>query len=97
VKEEDVDWLIYHRIPEGASVTAETLAAGSGFGIPDVEASLARLERSCIVECSGTSVRLLSFGEALFRNQLKYDDDLPFTLENGVIRVKKRTSCQEKR
>ena len=97
MKEADVDWLIYHRIPEGASVTADTLAAKSGLGIPDVEASLARLERSCIIGRSGSSVRLLSFGEALIKNQLKYDKDLPFTLENGVIREKKRPSCQEKK
>jgi len=97
VKEEDVDWRIYHRIPEGSSITADALAAGSGLGIPEVEASLARLERSCIVERSGSSVRLLSFGEALIRNQLKYDDDLPFSVENGVIREKKRPLCQEKK
>jgi hypothetical protein len=80
VKEADADWLVYHLIPEGASVGAGTLAAGSGLGIPEVEASLARLERSCII-----------------KNQLKYDKDLPFTLENGVIREKKRPSCQEKK
>jgi hypothetical protein len=90
VKEEDVDWLVYHRIPEGAPVTVETLAAGCGLGIPDVEASLARLERSCIVERTGSTVRVLSFGEALIRNQVKYEKDLPFTIENGVIREKKR-------
>ena len=97
MKEEDMDWLVYHRIPEGASVTADVLTAGSGLGIPEVEASLARLERSCIVERTGSSVRLLSFGEALIKNQLKYDEDLPFTMENGVIREKKRSSCQEKK
>ncbi|MDD1683011.1 MAG: MarR family transcriptional regulator [Methanoregula sp.] len=97
MKEEDLDWLVYHRIPEGESITADTLAAGSGLPIPDVETSLARLERFCIVERYGSSVRLLSFGEALIRNQLKYEEDLPFTMENGVIREKKSQSCQEKK
>jgi hypothetical protein len=97
VKEEDVDWLVYHRIPEGAPVTANTLAAECGLGIPEVEASITRLERSCIVERTGSSVRLLSFGEALIRNQVKYEKDLPFTIENGVIKEKKRTACQEKK
>jgi len=97
VKEEDVDWLVYHRIPEGASVSAGTLAAACGLGIPEVESSLARLEKSCLVERSGSSVRLLSFGEALIHNQAKYEKDLPFTIENGVIREKKRPSCQEKK
>lgn len=97
MKEEDEDWLVYHRIPEGASVTAEVLAADCSLGIPEVEASLTRLELSCIIERRGRSVRLLSFGEALIRNQLKYEKDLPFTMENSVIKEKKNTPCQEKK
>ena len=97
MKEEDVDWLVYHRIPDGAPVTADALAAKCGLGIPEVEVSLARLERSCLVEHVGSSVRLLSFGEALIRNQVKYGEDLPFTIENGVIKEKKRIPCQEKK
>jgi hypothetical protein len=97
VKEEDVDWLVYHRIPEGAPITADALAADCSLGIPEVEASLTRLELSCLVERRGSSVRLLSFGEALIRNQVKYEEDLPFTIENGVIKEKKRTPCQEKK
>ena len=97
MKEEDVDWLVYHRIPEGTPVTADALAEKCGLGIPDVEASVTRLERSCLVERAGSSVRQLSFGEALIKNQVKYEKDLPFTIENGVIREKKRTPCQEKK
>ena len=97
MKEEDVDWLVYHRIPEGAPITADALAADCGLGVPDVNASLVRLERSCLVERSGGSVRLFSVGEALIRNQLKYEEDLPFTIENGVIREKKKTSCQDQK
>jgi len=97
VKEADVDWLVYHRIPEGTPVTPDALASLCGIGLPEVEASLTRLERSCIVERIGCSVRMLSFGEALIRNQVKYEKDLPFTIENGVIREKKRESCQEKK
>lgn len=97
MKEEDVDWLVYHRIMEGEAVSADALAAKCGLGVPEVEASVARLERACIVEHTGSSVRLLSFGEALIRNQIKYDEDLPFTIENGVIREKRRTPCQEKK
>jgi hypothetical protein len=97
VKDEDVDWLVYHHIPEGSSVTPDALAAKCGLGIPDVETSVARLEQSCLVERAGSSVRLLSFGEALIKNQVKYEKDLPFTIENGVIKEKKRTPCQEKK
>jgi hypothetical protein len=90
VKDEDLDWLVYHRLPERTPVTADELAAESGLSVPEVEASLVRLERSCLVERSGCSVRLLSFGEALIRNQVKYEEDLPFTIENGVIRERKK-------
>lgn len=96
MKEEDVDWLVYHQLPDGAPVTPDTLATRCGLTVPDVEASLTRLERSCLVERTGSSVRMLTFGEALIKNQVKYEDDLPFTIENGVIRVKKKTACQEK-
>jgi hypothetical protein len=97
VKEEDRDWLVYHQLPAGAEVSLETLATRCGYGIPEVELSLTRLERSCLIERNGSSVRLLSFGEALIRNQVKYEEDLPFTIENGVIKAKKRESCQEKK
>ena len=97
MKEEDVDWLVYHRLPEGSAVTVDALAAKSGLKLPEVEASLIRLERSCLVERTGSSVRLLSFGEALIRNQMKYEEGLPFTIENGVIKAKKSDSCQEKK
>ena len=97
MKEEDVDWLVYHQLPDGAPVTIDTLATRCGLGLPDVEASLIRLERSCLVERTEISVRMLTLGEALIKNQVKYEEDLPFTIENGIIREKKRTSCQEKK
>lgn len=91
MKEEDVDWLVYHQLPEGAPVTLEALAAKCGLGIPEVEASVIRLERSCLVGLTGRSVQIFSVGEALFCNQCKYADDLPFIIENGVIKEKKKT------
>ena len=97
MKEEDVDWLVYHQLPDGAPVTMDTLASRCGLKVPDVVASLTRLERSCLVERTGSSVRMLTFGEALLKNQVKYEEDLPFTIENGVIREKKKTSCQDQK
>lgn len=97
MKEADVDWLVYHRIPEGSSVSADVLADRCGLQVPEVEASLARLERSCLVERSGSSVRILSVGEALLRNQLNYEEDLPFVLEDGVVKEKNRDSCRKRK
>ena len=97
MKEEDLDWLVYHQLPDGAPVTMDTLAIRCGLGLPEVEASLIRLERSCLVERTGSSVRMLTFGEVLIKNQVKYEEDLPFTIENGLIREKKKTSCQDRK
>jgi hypothetical protein len=90
VKEEDLDWLVYHRLPEGTTVTAEVLAEKCGLALSEVETSLARLEQTCLVERNGSTIRLLSFGEALIRNQVRYEPGLPFTIENGVIKEKKK-------
>lgn len=95
VNEADTDWLVYHQIPEGSPVTTESLAVKCGLAISEVDASVLRLERACLVGRSGSSVRVLSIGEALIQNQVTYDNDLPFTIENGVIR-EKRTACQKK-
>lgn len=97
MKEADTDWLIYHQLTENAPVSTDALASRCGLAIPEIEASLVRLERSCLIERNGKSVRMLTFGEALVRNQLKYEEDLPFMVENGVIKAKKQDPCQEKK
>nr|WP_319375736.1 winged helix-turn-helix domain-containing protein [uncultured Methanoregula sp.] len=89
MKDEDCDWQIYHLIPEGAAITREEICEKSGLDAGTIDASLKRLERSCLVSCSDNSVRMLSFGEALIQNQFKYEKDLPFTIENGVIKARK--------
>ena len=90
MKEEDADWLVYHAIPEGSPATIPELAARTGLGCTEIGESICRLERSCLVERNGESVRMLNFGEALLRNQVKYEPDLPFTIENGVIKERKK-------
>jgi DNA-binding IclR family transcriptional regulator len=90
VNEEDVDWRLCHIIPEAAPIPVGDLAVASGLPPATVERSLARLEQYCLIERTGSSVRLLSFREALIRNQMKYEEDLPFFIENGVIREKKK-------
>ena len=90
MKKEDIDWLIYHLIPSGTATTSAVLTTKSGLDKTVVEDSLTRLERSCLIQKNGEEVRMLSFGEALIRNQVKYDDDVPFTIENGVIKARKQ-------
>jgi hypothetical protein len=90
VKQEDADWRVYHLIPPGAPTTIEALAEKSGFDPSRIEESLERLERYCLIERSGGNVRMLNFGESLIRNQCRYEKDLPFTIENGVIKAKRK-------
>ena len=89
MKEEDVDWRVYHRIPDNTIIAEQELAESLGLDAKTIDASLARLEHSCLIERSVGNVRMLSFGEALLRNQCKYAPDLPYTIENGVIRARK--------
>jgi hypothetical protein len=89
VKEEDADWLVYHLIPQDASVSREALAASSGLDRAALEACLGRLERYSLVGCSGNSVRVLTLAESLVRNQIRHEKDLPYTIENGVIKARK--------
>jgi hypothetical protein len=90
VKEEDADWLIYHLIVKEPATTAEELVVLCGLDPCTVDASLERLERYLLVERKGEKLRVLNFGESLIRCQVKYSDDLPFTIENGVIKARKK-------
>ena len=90
MKDEDADWRVYHRIPVHAAIAEEDLPAACDLDPGTIADSLARLERSCLIERSGSNVRMLNFGEALLRNQCKYEKDLPYCIENGVIKEKKR-------
>jgi predicted transcriptional regulator len=89
VKAEDTDWLVYHRIPDNATISEKELAESCGLDAADLTGSLARLERSCLIERREDGIRMLNFGEALLKNQCKYEKDLPYTVENGVIKARK--------
>jgi len=89
VKEEDADWVIYHLIVKEPSISAEGLASASGLDACVVDASLRRLERYLLIERTEGKLRVLNFGEALIHCQVKYSQDLPYTIENGVIKERK--------
>jgi Mn-dependent DtxR family transcriptional regulator len=91
VKDEHIDWLIYHLIEPTGSVTLDELAHTSGLDPAMVTMSILRLENSLLVEQCEGRVRTLSFGESLIRCQVRYDPDLPYTIDHGIIREKKRS------
>jgi hypothetical protein len=90
VKEEDVDWLVYHIIAREQAISFDDLKTACGFSAPELEASVIRLERALLVGRSEGEVRVLSFGESLILCQVKYSDDLPFIIKDGMIREKKQ-------
>ena len=90
MKKEDADWLVYHQIPPSEPITIAELTGRCGLEPSATEESLVRLERYCLIERDGSFVRMLTFGEALVRNQFKYAEDLPFVIENGVIKERKK-------
>lgn len=87
VRDEDLDWEIYHRLPTGGTLTVEDLVR-AGYYPSTVEASLARLEEAGLIERRGETVRALSFQEAILLCKLRNDRESPFCIENGIIRVK---------
>jgi hypothetical protein len=87
VRDEDLDWEIYHAISDGKARTVADLGA-AGYDPVLVEASLCRLERSHLIERKGDAVRPLSFQEALLLCQLANDRESPVCIENGVIQVR---------
>ncbi len=90
MKEEDADWVIYHLLVQEPSISVEGLVTASGLDACVVDASLKRLERYLLIERTDGKLRVLNFGEALIRCQVKYSQDLPYTIENGVIKERKR-------
>jgi uncharacterized Zn finger protein len=90
VKEEDADWLIYHLIVNEPAITIERLVVVSELDPCTINASLERLERYLLIERNGGKNRALNFGESLIRCQVKYSEDLPYTIENGVIKERKK-------
>jgi hypothetical protein len=90
VKDENIDWMCYHIIAREPVVTTERLLSESGLDAAAAESSLTRLHQALLIERTGDTVRVLSFGESLIKTQAKYSDDFPVIFENGLIKEKKR-------
>jgi hypothetical protein len=89
VKEEDLDWLVYHLLLDGSLQDQDSLAARTGCSGEELAASLARLESSFLIERKGKWFRTRSIPEFILACQLRYDRSAPFTIENGVIKERK--------
>ncbi|MGA2105668.1 MarR family transcriptional regulator [Methanoregula sp.] len=90
MKEADMDWLVYHIIAQESSIIAKGLAEKSGLTEAEITGSLNRLERSLLIDRKDGTIKALSVGEALIKCQAKYDNSLPYTFEDGVIKARKK-------
>jgi hypothetical protein len=87
VRDEDIDWSVYHALLEGKAGSVQGLAC-LGYEPRLIEESVRRLEMYYLVERSGDSVRVLSFRESLLLCQANNDETCPFIVENGIIRAR---------
>jgi hypothetical protein len=90
VKEEDLDWWIYHILAEEPDQDGARLSEKTGCTASEVAESLTRLEKFLLVERLGETYRIRSIQEMLLSCQGMYDDSAPFIIDNGVIRERKR-------
>jgi hypothetical protein len=88
MKDDDVDWAVYHQLDEGMGTTIRELVNQTGFWEEEVTASLSRLVDAMLVEMCGDYARKLSVQEVLVACQSRYDASCPITFEHGMIRVK---------
>ncbi len=89
MNEEDLDWKVYHLLLEDPCQSPETLAAKSGCSPVEIAGSLQRLENLMLIVQESGGARVLSVAEMLLQCQSRYDPRSPFTVEGGVIRMKK--------
>jgi Mn-dependent DtxR family transcriptional regulator len=91
VKDEDIDWIIYHLLTPQGTADPVDLATKSGLDLKTVNISLQRLEKYFLIEMADGRARLLSIGESLIRCQVTYDADLRYIIENGIIKQKRKS------
>lgn len=89
MKEESVDWVVYHFIGANGPISIEELSVAADLSGEETERSVRRLEENMLVERRDGQVRVLSFQESLLRCQLRYMDHSLVYIENGIIKVRK--------
>jgi hypothetical protein len=87
VRDEEIDWSVYHALLEGKAGNMQELAS-LGFEPRLIEASVRRLEKNYLVGRAGDSVNVLSVQESLLLCQAKNDGSCPFIVEKGIVRAK---------
>ncbi|KAF5060038.1 hypothetical protein DSECCO2_329760 [anaerobic digester metagenome] len=90
MRDEDLDWCCYIFLSRRAEpATLDELAARVGVSTDAARASVDRLVHALLVSFDGEHARPMAVQESLLACQLRYSDDLPFVLENGVVRARR--------
>jgi hypothetical protein len=87
VREEDLDWDIYHIVAMNREIAPAELVQRFGQPGDVIEDSVARLQRRHLICRTENGLRVLSVAESMARCQLQQCDDHRIYLENGVIKV----------
>ena len=90
MREEEIDWSIYHIIAYKNSASIDEISSKSGFENEIITESLKRLESNCLIRYEGEKAGLLSVHEMLLKCRIKHavcDPDSPVIIENGVIKA----------
>lgn len=88
MKDEEIDWALYHMLEDGKSTKIPELCERSNLPKDTVISSLTRLEKNCLISVMGDAVHLLSLTEMMMINELKHAPKCPVYLENGIIKIK---------
>ncbi len=91
MKDEEVDWIIYHIIAGKTACTAGDLAEQTGLSVDTVESSVRRLIRAMLVaQEEGGAIKPLSLHESFLLCESRFTEDCTFVIEGGVIRPRNR-------
>lgn len=88
MKEEELDWQIYHILAENPGKDEHSLAELLEVSVKEIQDSFSRLEKALLIEHSPEGTRVLSIPEMLLRCQERYDERCPFSFDGGIIRLK---------
>ena len=89
MRQEDIDWKIYHIVVEENSVSTDEISSKMGFDRETVSESLKRLESASLIGYDGKTAKILSLQEMLLKCRIKNaakSPDSPIIIENGVIK-----------
>ncbi|MBN1194284.1 MAG: MarR family transcriptional regulator [Methanomicrobiaceae archaeon] len=90
MREEELDWTLYHIIAARNTTTIPELCTDTGFSRDNVEGAMERLERNCLIGRSEEDVRVLSIHESLIMCRVNHAQDSPIVVEDGVIKYRPR-------